>query len=169
MQAEHVVHDLLTTTCRTMHQTRRTSLKVTSPSRVVRDTADGDRFGPVDSLPSETKALHQARRPRVIQCPFASRAAFYLLGAQPGVDCRSQTPGDYRGLVGPRCMQTPLSLACRSGAERPRVDLVRRGAHHADQGKAQDPSRFSAHAQGDAGCGLSPHHCLGCGVSRAVV
>ena len=29
MQAEHVVHNLLTATCRTMHQTRRTSRKVT--------------------------------------------------------------------------------------------------------------------------------------------
>ena len=60
MQAEHVVHDLLTTTCRTMHQTRRHSLAVT-----VLAALSGTRLTVTDlgrSIRSPAKQKHCIKR-----------------------------------------------------------------------------------------------------------
>jgi len=60
MQAEHVVHDLLTTTCSTMHQTRRSSLEAT-----VLAALSGTRLTVTDlgrSIRSSAKQKHCIKR-----------------------------------------------------------------------------------------------------------
>ena len=80
MQAEHVVHDLLTTTCRTMHQTRRTSLKVT-----VLAALSGTRLTVTDlgrSIRSPAKQKHCIKRAdRVLSNAHLHRARLSIYSA----------------------------------------------------------------------------------------
>ena len=80
MQAEHVVHDLLTTTCSTMHQTRRSSLEAT-----VLAALSGTRLTVTDlgrSIHSPAKQKHCIKRAdRVLSNAHLHRARLSIYTA----------------------------------------------------------------------------------------
>lgn len=94
MQAEHVVHDLLTTTCRTMHQTRRTSLKVT-----VLAALSGTRLTVTDlgrSIRSPAKQKHCIKRAdRVLSNAHLHRARLSIYTALSRMLIAAHEPGHY--------------------------------------------------------------------------